>query len=219
MYDFKIYCWHWGFVPSANPQREQRSHRYLKKKIIGVFYPRKSGVFLKWKIGLRGQMVTEPHPEWAALTHDNKTVMGEAFSHQPICMHKKTHTLTHTHSSSGVKMRQLVCAWQKVSEWPEGKVCLRSCSCFVFKMEWWIHFPCRVALLCTMTVCLLNKEALVCVSVCLSVCPVAGQMMSVCLSLFGDASLCCSCLSVKAGTTSLGCVDKIGGGKKKVKGK
>lgn len=46
-------------------------------------------------------------------------------------------------------------------------------------MEWWRHFPCRVPRLCTVAVCLWNKEALVCISVCL---PPAGQMTSIYLS-------------------------------------
>lgn len=48
---------------------------------------------------------------------------------------------------------------------------------------WWGHFPCCVPLRCTMTVCLWNKEALVCVSVCLSACLPPGWSDDVCLSV------------------------------------
>lgn len=54
-------------------------------------------MFLKWKIGLRGQMVNARATPRVSSLH-NKAAMGEAFSHQPICMHKKTHS--HTHSNA-----------------------------------------------------------------------------------------------------------------------
>lgn len=75
-----------------------------------VFYLRKSSLFWKWKTGLRGQMVAEPHPEWSARTLNNRTVKGEAFWHRPICMHKKTLPST---PSRGVKMKQRACSWQQ----------------------------------------------------------------------------------------------------------
>lgn len=112
-----------------------------------VFYLRKSSLFWKWKTGLRGQMVAEPHPEWSARTLNNRTVKGEAFWHRPICMHKKTLPST---PSRGVKMKQRACSWQQKMFGGESF----SESLFFFlilKMEW--HFPCRVPLLCTMTVC------------------------------------------------------------------